>query len=84
MSRTFNLGLGMVFVVKPDKKEQVLKILQGEKATLVGELINRKSDAVIIQGLQEAFPPKTDLVKPRKIRTAVLISGRGSNMQVNI
>lgn len=48
MYRTFNCGVGFVVVVPADKADEAIKILieQGETAWRLGEIVERKGDAV--------------------------------------
>lgn len=49
MYRTFNCGVGFVLVVPQNKADKVLDLLQeyGETAWVIGDIIARKTDAVI-------------------------------------
>lgn len=56
MMRTFNCGVGMVLVAKPDHIDDVLSALSaaGEKAAIIGHLVDRTTDAgCVITGLAE-------------------------------
>jgi len=48
MYRTFNCGVGFVVVVPADKADQAIELLneQGETAWKLGEIVERKGDAV--------------------------------------
>ena len=73
--RTFNCGIGMIAIVKPDAIEQVTEVLteSGETVALLGEVIPAAGRAS--RGLQRS--PRS---RAMKRRVAILISGRGSNM----
>jgi phosphoribosylformylglycinamidine cyclo-ligase len=52
MYEIFNMGIGMVLAVAPDKQEQVLTILaeQNEQAYVIGKVIEKQEQAVVLQG----------------------------------
>ncbi|MEE8423163.1 MAG: phosphoribosylformylglycinamidine cyclo-ligase [Thermodesulfobacteriota bacterium] len=50
MFKVFNNGIGMVIVVRPNIADDIMSSLKasGEKATIIGEIVKRKSDEVPI------------------------------------
>ncbi|XP_018023414.1 trifunctional purine biosynthetic protein adenosine-3 [Hyalella azteca] len=90
MAATFNLGIGLLLTVKKELKEKVLKALSDEGAAEVGRLFVRPpgGPSVVIDNLTEHLSASLSsfvsqnptVIPPRRIRTAILISGRGSNM----
>ena len=52
MLRTFNCGIGMIAVVKPEKAEEVVAALaaEGEKVVTLGRMVERKNDGVVYKG----------------------------------
>lgn len=52
MLRTFNCGIGMVVVVKPDQVDEVIAVLEreGETVAKLGNLVKREGDAVLYSG----------------------------------
>ncbi|MEL4375279.1 phosphoribosylformylglycinamidine cyclo-ligase [Brucella cytisi] len=52
MLRTFNCGIGMIAVVKPEKVEEVVAALaaEGEKVVTLGQMVKREKDGVIYKG----------------------------------
>ena len=74
--RTFNCGIGMIAIVKPDAVEQVSEILtaSGETVALLGEVIPAAGEHRVV------YNGHLDLRGAMKRRVAILISGRGSNM----
>ncbi|MBB4092904.1 phosphoribosylformylglycinamidine cyclo-ligase [Ochrobactrum pecoris] len=52
MLRTFNCGIGMIAVVKPEKVEEVVATLaaEGEKVVTLGRMVKREKDGVIYKG----------------------------------
>lgn len=52
MYEIFNMGIGMVLAVAPEKKEQVLALLkeQNEAAYVIGEVTEAQEQAVLLQG----------------------------------
>jgi len=52
MLRTFNCGIGMIAVVKPEKVEEVVAALaaEGEKVVTLGEMVKREKDGVVYKG----------------------------------
>ena len=99
MARTFNCGLGGVLVVAKEQQDAVLESLRksGERAWHVGEVIaaaEESTERVQISNLSntlEAVAPKSLCSRPiasqkstSSCRTAVLISGSGTNLQALI
>ncbi|KXO74450.1 phosphoribosylformylglycinamidine cyclo-ligase [Brucella anthropi] len=52
MLRTFNCGIGMIAVVKPEKVEEVVAVLaaEGEKVVTLGRMVKREKDGVVYKG----------------------------------
>ncbi|TWH02482.1 phosphoribosylformylglycinamidine cyclo-ligase [Ochrobactrum sp. J50] len=52
MLRTFNCGIGMIAVVKPEKAEEVVAALaaEGEKVVTLGRMVKREKDGVVYKG----------------------------------
>lgn len=94
MSRTFNCGLGAVVVVSPAHADKVLAHCaeKGEVVNRVGTIVAETPGAphrVTVANLDTAFrgaaaptPAPIALTPTRRVRTAVLISGSGTNLQV--
>ena len=76
MLRTFNCGIGMVVVAAKSRADEVLAALRsaGETPVQLGEIVARDA---------QAPRPHVRAARPviARKRTAILISGRGSNMQ---
>ncbi|MEJ5018879.1 phosphoribosylformylglycinamidine cyclo-ligase [Ochrobactrum vermis] len=53
MLRTFNCGIGMIAVVKPEKVEEVVAALaaEGEKVVTLGRMVKREKDGVVYKGM---------------------------------
>ena len=51
MLRTFNCGIGMVVIVGEDQADEVVQLLEneGEKASVIGEIIKRTDESVVYQ-----------------------------------
>ncbi|KAF2348541.1 Phosphoribosylformylglycinamidine cyclo-ligase [Trinorchestia longiramus] len=91
MARTFNLGLGLLLTVRQEMKEEVLQVLEADGAREVGRLVATKGTPnggtrVILEGLEQHLQEavsgltKSPCIRGR-VRTAIFISGRGSNME---
>ncbi|WP_139975572.1 phosphoribosylformylglycinamidine cyclo-ligase [Ochrobactrum sp. CGA5] len=52
MLRTFNCGIGMITVVKPEKVDEVVAALaaEGEKVVTLGQMVKREKDGVVYKG----------------------------------
>lgn len=95
MLRTFNCGVGLVLIVSPSDVKEVLSLVVGEKASVIGhvEALPAGDDhRVVVQHFATAmdkvmrpFLPSVvkRLAKPKK-RVGVLISGSGTNLQALI
>ena len=57
LARTFNCGIGMLVYVKAEHAEAALQAIKltGEDAYLIGEMVKRDGDGVILDGIEEAF-----------------------------
>ena len=57
LARTFNCGIGMLIYVTADKADEALQAIQmtGEDAYLIGEMTARNDEAVILDGITQAF-----------------------------
>ena len=74
MLRTFNCGIGLIVIADAEKSGHVIDAFgaSGEKAVRIGTLVKGDGEAkVAYRGTAEAVSRK---------KTAILISGRGSNM----
>ncbi|XP_033124049.1 trifunctional purine biosynthetic protein adenosine-3-like [Anneissia japonica] len=96
MAKTFNCGIGGVFIVKESDAEEVMQMVRenGEACWTVGNisLTGANGEQVIIDGLQEALlqtTPKNGIMSStnspsNKMKVGVLISGTGTNLQALI
>lgn len=87
MIRTFNCGLGMVFIVAPEDADLVLKMLKinGESdASIVGSVVIPKTQPVVIRNFANIWDKPIVPELSNKKRVAVLISGSGTNLQALI
>ena len=57
LARTFNCGIGMLVYVSAETADDALKAIQqtGEDAYMIGEMIEREADAVILNEVSKAF-----------------------------
>ena len=57
LARTFNCGIGMLVYVSADKADAALQAITmtGEDAFMIGEMVARDDEAVILEGINEAF-----------------------------
>ena len=57
LARTFNCGIGMLVYVSAETADDALKAIQqtGEDAYMIGEMIEREADAVILNDVSKAF-----------------------------
>ena len=57
LARTFNCGIGMLIYVTADTAEAALQAIKltGEDAYMVGEMVERTFDAVILNDIDKAF-----------------------------
>lgn len=57
LARTFNCGIGMLVYVSAHTAEDALKAIQqtGEDAYMIGEMVERTSEAVILEDISKAF-----------------------------
>lgn len=86
MLRTFNCGIGMVLVVSPDKVQEVLGLLVGHEANVIGKLVpvTKIPKQVTVENFGSCLRrAHRTLFSPKK-RVGVLISGTGSNLQALI
>ncbi|KAG5682651.1 hypothetical protein PVAND_011990 [Polypedilum vanderplanki] len=86
LMKTFNCGIGMIMIASKKHELELLKILYGTKASVIGKIIKRKVNGhqVIIRHFKECFERVERLLSVPKKRVAVLISGSGSNLQALI
>lgn len=95
MLRTFNCGVGLILVVSPNNVKEVMSLIVGEKATIIGEVEKLPAgddQRVVVENFAKAMdvvmrpflaPVIERLAKPKK-RVGVLISGSGTNLQALI
>ncbi|VDM49392.1 unnamed protein product [Toxocara canis] len=88
MMRTFNCGLGMVFVTARQNVDAVMRLLNenGERSFIIGKTEKRSKgeDHVQLVNLHKCFHGKYkrySLLSTKKVNVAILISGAGSNMK---
>lgn len=57
LARTFNCGIGMLVYVSADKADEAFNAIlaTGEDAFMIGEMVARTDDAVLLTGSDEAF-----------------------------
>ena len=57
LARTFNCGIGMLVYVSAETADDALKAIQqtGEDAYMIGEMVEREADAVILNDASKAF-----------------------------
>ena len=79
MLRTFNCGLGLIAVLRPGTDDAAIAAFasHGQQACVIGRLVEGKGEA------QGRLQGQARAVTARK-RTAVLISGRGTNLEALI
>ncbi|KAK3927870.1 Trifunctional purine biosynthetic protein adenosine-3 [Frankliniella fusca] len=95
MLRTFNCGVGLVLVVSPSNVDEVMSLIVGERATIIGEVEKLPAgddQRVVVEHFAKAMdvvmrplltPVIERLAKPKR-RVGVLISGSGTNLQALI
>ncbi len=78
MLRTFNCGFGMAVFVSAEREDEARGALAdaGLSPVLIGRLVSSEGRCVLTHGRLEAVSPR--------VRTVILISGRGSNMRALI
>ncbi|XP_028145716.2 trifunctional purine biosynthetic protein adenosine-3 [Diabrotica virgifera virgifera] len=90
--RTFNCGVGGVLVVKPEDADAVWNLIKNEGATIVGKVVRKEKDQVIVHNFSEVMeaamrkyvPSVVENTPSLKKRVGVLISGSGTNLQALI
>ncbi|CAG9835950.1 unnamed protein product [Diabrotica balteata] len=90
--RTFNCGLGGVLVVKSEDSDAVWNLVKNEGATIVGKVVKKERDQVIVHNFSEVMeasmrkyvPSVVENTPSLKKRVGVLISGSGTNLQALI
>ena len=57
LARTFNCGIGMLVYVSAETADDALKAIQqtGEDAYMIGEMVERETEAVILNDMSKAF-----------------------------
>ena len=57
LARTFNCGIGMLVYVSAETADDALKAIQqtGEDAYMIGEMVERETEAVILSDVSKAF-----------------------------
>ncbi|CAG9856449.1 unnamed protein product [Phyllotreta striolata] len=90
--RTFNCGVGGALIVNAEDVDEVMGLVKGEGATVIGNVVQKEADQVVVnnfttvmEGLMKAYVPSTvsDVCSLKK-RVGVLISGSGTNLQALI
>ncbi len=83
MLKTFNCGLGMICIVGQSDVESVIKSIKsnGEESYIVGKIVNRQTDAVIVRNFSSVSKVRSHV---NKKRVAVMLSGSGTNLQAVI
>ncbi|XP_072386363.1 trifunctional purine biosynthetic protein adenosine-3 [Diabrotica undecimpunctata] len=90
--RTFNCGVGGVLVVKSEDSDAVWNLVKNEGATIVGKVVKKEKDQVIVHNFSEVMeasmrkyvPSVVENTPSLKKRVGVLISGSGTNLQALI
>ncbi|XP_017151161.1 trifunctional purine biosynthetic protein adenosine-3 [Drosophila miranda] len=88
LQRTYNCGLGLVLVVGAAEVDGVLRELRyPQRASVVGEVVARKDPKkpqVVVQNFEASLARTQRMLSQPRKRVAVLISGKGSNLQALI
>lgn len=86
MLRTFNCGIGLVLVIKPELEKKVLGLLAGEGASTIGQIapLVKLGKQVVVKNFESSLQRVQRSLWSVKKRVAVLISGTGSNLQALI
>lgn len=84
--KTFNCGVGMVLIASKQHELDLLKILYGTRASVIGKIIPTKPGGhqVIVRHFATCVERVERLLTQPKKRVGVLISGSGSNLQALI
>ncbi|XP_034242450.1 trifunctional purine biosynthetic protein adenosine-3 isoform X2 [Thrips palmi] len=95
MLRTFNCGVGLILVVSPSDVKEVMGLIAGEKASVIGHVENlpagddhrvkvRNFATAMDSVMRPLLPPVIRRLSKPKKRVGVLISGSGTNLQALI
>ena len=72
MIKTFNCGVGFCLIVKPTHLKKIKRFFNKQyKPYLIGKICKGKQKIIINE----------KIIGPKKVRTAVFISGKGSNLK---
>ncbi|XP_060521636.1 trifunctional purine biosynthetic protein adenosine-3 isoform X2 [Cylas formicarius] len=92
MLRTFNCGIGGILITTPSNSQQVLNIVKGYDANVIGKVTIKTGEQVIVNNFSEVLEKSMRQFVPQvmsrlletKKKVAVLVSGSGTNLQALI
>lgn len=85
MLKTFNCGIGMILIASKEHQLELMKLLYGTKASVIGKIVSTKPHGhqVVVRHFATCMERVERLLMIKK-RVGVLISGSGTNLQALI